>query len=70
LRKEGPAFDLPIALALLAMDGRIDRAQLREFIALGELALDGTVRAVHGILRWYWARVTPVYETDRSGSEC
>lgn len=50
VRKEGPAFDLPIALALLAMEEQIDRLALQEFIALGELALDGTLRAVHGIL--------------------
>ncbi len=50
IRKEGPAFDLPIALALLAIDEQIDRLALQEFIALGELALDGTLRPVAGIL--------------------
>lgn len=50
VRKEGPAFDLPIALALLAMEEQIDRLALQEFIALGELALDGTLRPVQGIL--------------------
>jgi magnesium chelatase family protein len=50
VRKEGPAFDLPIALALLAMEEQIDRLAVQEFIALGELALDGTLRPVSGIL--------------------
>jgi magnesium chelatase family protein len=50
VRKEGPAFDLAIALALLAIDEQIDRLVLQEFIALGELALDGTLRPVSGIL--------------------
>ncbi|MGH7330960.1 MAG: magnesium chelatase domain-containing protein, partial [Polyangiaceae bacterium] len=38
IRKEGPAFDLAIALALLAMDEQVDRLGLQEFVALGELA--------------------------------
>ena len=50
IRKEGPSFDLPIALALLAIDEQIDRLQLQGFAALGELALDGSLRPVHGIL--------------------
>ena len=50
IRKEGPAFDLAIALALMAIDEQIDRLSLQSFIALGELALDGSVRAVEGIL--------------------
>ncbi len=50
VRKEGPAFDLAIALALMAIDEQIDRGALREVIALGELALDGNLRAVSGIL--------------------
>jgi magnesium chelatase family protein len=50
IRKEGPAFDLPIALALLATDDQIDAAALRGFLALGELALDGRIHAVPGLL--------------------
>jgi len=50
VRKEGPAFDLPIALALLAIDEQIDRLALQNFVAFGELMLDGTVRGVDGIL--------------------
>ena len=50
VRKEGPAFDLPIALGLLAIDEQVDRLALQGFAALGELALDGTLRSVQGIL--------------------
>jgi magnesium chelatase family protein len=50
VRKEGPSFDLPIALALLAMDEQIERAALQEYCTFGELALDGTLRPVNGIL--------------------
>lgn len=50
VRKEGPSFDLPIALALLAMDEQLERAALQEYCAFGELALDGTLRPVNGIL--------------------
>jgi magnesium chelatase family protein len=50
VRKEGPAFDLPIALALLASDGQLKAAALADYVMLGELALDGTLRAVAGTL--------------------
>jgi magnesium chelatase family protein len=50
VRKEGPAFDLAIALALIAIDEQIDRLALQGFAVLGELALDGALRAVGGIL--------------------
>ncbi|HZV77669.1 MAG TPA: YifB family Mg chelatase-like AAA ATPase [Candidatus Babeliales bacterium] len=50
VRKAGPAFDLAIALALMGIDEQIERTALHEFIALGELALDGKLQAVSGIL--------------------
>lgn len=50
VRKEGPAFDLAIALALMAIDEQVSREALRGFVALGELALDGNLRPVSGIL--------------------
>jgi len=50
LRKEGPRFDLPIALALLATDEQIAPERLNGWSIVGELALDGTVRAVRGTL--------------------
>jgi magnesium chelatase family protein len=50
LKKEGSAFDLPIALALLAASGQVPRARLSGHAACGELALDGRLRRVGGVL--------------------
>ena len=50
LKKEGPAFDLPIALGVLACAGAISPDALRETAALGELSLEGAVRPVRGVL--------------------
>jgi len=50
-RKEGPALDLPIALALLQACGALGRAdRLANTLCLGELSLDGKVRSVRGVL--------------------
>ena len=49
-RKEGAAFDLPIALAVLAAEGLIDISRLENYLVLGELGLDGRVRSVRGVL--------------------
>ncbi len=49
LRKEGPAYDLPIAVALLILAEQIP-ADLDGALFLGELSLDGSVRHVNGIL--------------------
>lgn len=50
LRKSGAGLDLPIALALLAADGRFDAAALEDRLVIGELGLDGRVRGVNGVL--------------------
>jgi magnesium chelatase family protein len=50
LRKEGSGFDLPIALAVLAASGQIPRERLRGHASVGELALDGRLRPVGGVL--------------------
>ena len=50
LPKEGSHYDLPIALALLAAMGVADAEQLTEYIAVGELALDGRIVASPGVL--------------------
>jgi len=49
-RKEGPAYDLPIAVGLLAADEQIDPVRLGDFAMVGELALDGAVRPIKGVL--------------------
>jgi magnesium chelatase family protein len=50
LRKAGPQYDLPIALAMLAASGQLDPAALAGVGAVGELALDGRLRPVPGAL--------------------
>jgi len=50
LVKEGSHFDLPIALALLGAMGVLPEDEIQGYIALGELALDGSVAAVAGVL--------------------
>ncbi len=50
LKKEGAAFDLPIALAMTATADSISHDCVAETMALGELALDGTLRSVRGVL--------------------
>ncbi len=50
VRKEGPAFDLPIALSLLAASGQLGGNRLAEFSAAGELSLDGSIRGISGAL--------------------
>lgn len=50
IRKEGPAFDLPIALAVLAATEQIVGEDMGRLVAAGELGLDGSVRPVSGVL--------------------
>src|SRR5476651_270436 len=50
VKKEGPTFDLPIALGMLAASEQIETDQLDYFVAVGELALTGAVRPCKGIL--------------------
>ena len=49
-KKEGSAFDLPIAVGVLAASQQIKPVCLAEFALLGELSLNGNVRPVHGML--------------------
>lgn len=50
IRKQGPLYDLPIALSLLVAQGEIGAHTLAKSVVLGELALDGRVRPVQGVL--------------------
>ena len=50
LRKAGPGFDLAIAAALLAASGQLSADALDRYWLAGELALDGTIRPVPGVL--------------------
>ena len=50
LKKEGAAFDLPIAIGILAAMGRVEVGMLDDTMLAGELSLDGTVKPVRGVL--------------------
>ncbi len=50
IRKEGSAFDLPIAIGILTAQGLINPENLKDKIIVGELSLDGSVRKVKGVL--------------------
>jgi magnesium chelatase family protein len=50
VKKEGPSFDLPIAVGMLAASEQIETDQLDNFVTVGELALTGAIRPVKGVL--------------------
>lgn len=50
LKKEGSGFDLPIAIGILGAYGALHIKDLSNFVLVGELGLDGTLRSVHGML--------------------
>ncbi len=50
VRKEGPAYDLPIALGVIILSGRLPLEAVQDSLIIGELSLDGIVRHTRGIL--------------------
>src|SRR5258708_39064461 len=50
VKKEGPSFDLPIAVGMIAASEQLETDQLENFVMVGELALTGAVRPVKGVL--------------------
>ncbi|MDF5707797.1 MAG: YifB family Mg chelatase-like AAA ATPase [Nostoc sp. S4] len=50
LRKEGPCFDLPISMGILAASEQVSADLFGDYLFLGEVSLDGTLRAVAGVL--------------------
>jgi magnesium chelatase family protein len=50
LRKEGSGYDLPLAVSILAADGKVAADRLGEFMLVGELGLDGRLEPVRGAL--------------------
>ncbi len=50
VKKEGSAYDLPIALGILAAQGLVPRESLSSYVFLGELSLDGRVKPIRGAL--------------------
>lgn len=50
IRKEGAAYDLPLAVGILAASEQMNSEMLAEYVVMGELSLDGTVQPVKGVL--------------------
>lgn len=50
IRKEGSAYDLPIAIGILAASGQIPSEELENYFIMGELSLDGTIQPIKGAL--------------------
>jgi len=50
LKKEGSSFDLPIAIGILSAEGHIPKEALKDFLIVGELSLEGKLRAIKGTL--------------------
>ncbi|MSU40384.1 MAG: ATP-binding protein [Pedosphaera sp.] len=50
IKKEGPSFDLPIAIGLLSASNQLASTSLQDFVLVGELALNGALRPVRGVL--------------------
>ena len=50
IKKEGSAYDLPMAIGILAAEDLIEKDRLNEYLLIGELSLDGSLRTVRGAL--------------------
>ncbi|MCL2854054.1 MAG: YifB family Mg chelatase-like AAA ATPase [Defluviitaleaceae bacterium] len=62
IRKEGPAYDLPIALGILVSAGMLPANALHGVFVAGELSLDGQLRPIHGVL--------PMVHSAVAGGNC
>jgi len=50
IRKEGSAYDLPLAIGILAADGKVDTRRLERYVIMGEMGLDGSLMPIKGSL--------------------
>ena len=50
IKKEGSGYDLPLAIGILAANGKVSSNQLEKFMMVGELGLDGILKPIHGAL--------------------
>ncbi|MFI3240307.1 MAG: YifB family Mg chelatase-like AAA ATPase [Bacteroidales bacterium] len=50
VKKEGAAYDLPLAIGVMAADGKIPHDRIGDYIIMGELSLDGTILPIKGVL--------------------
>jgi len=50
IRKEGSAYDLPLAIGILAADEQIPNSKVHKYMIMGELSLDGSLKPIRGVL--------------------
>ena len=50
IKKEGTAFDLPVAIAVLTAFGHIPKENVKQYMMIGELCLDGQIKPINGVL--------------------
>ena len=50
IRKEGAAYDLPLAVGVMAVSNQVDSSRLEQYVIMGELSLDGTLNPIRGVL--------------------
>lgn len=50
IRKEGAAYDLPLAIGIMAVSEQVDSSWLNQYVLMGELSLDGTLNPIRGVL--------------------
>ncbi|NSW94870.1 MAG: ATP-binding protein, partial [Bacteroidales bacterium] len=50
IRKEGSSYDMPLAVGILAADGKIAAGELENYVMVGELSLDGSLQPARGVL--------------------
>jgi len=72
VKKSGSAFDLPMAIGILAATGQIDCPELDSYVIIGELALDGKLRPIPGVMsialeagrKGYKSLILPIENAD------
>ena len=69
IKKEGPSFDLPIALGMIAVTEEMDSSPFENFSFVGELALNGAVRPSKAFCRSHWRRGDAASGDLRAGSK-
>lgn len=63
LKKEGAAYDLPLAVAILSLSEDLPTERLQSTMIMGELALDGSIRPIHGVLPMTIAALRDGFDT-------
>ena len=50
IRKEGSAYDLPLAIGIMAVSNQVDASKLEQYVIMGEMSLDGSLNPIRGVL--------------------